>query len=143
MARKDGPLLSSVKTCKGFSLSRKEIERTSKGVKRAINCQIANSVSNVSKNLSAQRRNEPELKGTRLRTELLWLLDTLRNCWVIRFQNRPRKDSNFEIFHTFDMHCKNTTSLTVNDSITRHVIAGSEIAKFRIHQMLYNANSAN
>ena len=139
MTRKDGPLLSSVQTCKGSSLSKREIEKANKGlgVKCTINCQRANSLQKVVENLSTQRRNEPKSdQGTPLRTGLLRLLDSLRNYWVIRFWNHPRKDSNFEISHTFDRYCKNktTTSLTAIDRISRQLIAGSKIAKFIIRQ---------
>ena len=124
MTRKDDPLLSSLQTCKGRSLSRREIERTNEGVKRAINCQAANSLRMIEENPSTQRKNEPEsyqgrllaengiTKASRFFTELL----------VHNVQNRPREDSNFEISYTFDRYCNNktTTSLTAMDA--DHVI---------------------
>ena len=90
-------------------------------VKRAITCnwQEAISLQMIGENPSTQWRNETELdQSRRLRTGLLRVLDTLRNCCVITFRNRPREDSNFEISHTFDMYCKNktTTSLTAIDA---------------------------
>ena len=121
--RKDGPLLSSLQTCKGSSLSRREIKRANVGVKRAINYQAANSLRMIEENPSTQRRNEPKLdQGTPLRTGLLRLLDTLQNCLLITFRNCPREYSHFEISHTFNRYCKNKTTMSLTVIDAYHVI---------------------
>ena len=143
ITRKNGPLLSSVQMCKGCSCTPEKGNRKSKRWGQAcytcINCQTANSLRMIRKNPSTQRRNEPESdQGTPLRTGILRLLDTLRNCCVVTFRNRLCKYSNFKISHTFNRYCKNktTTSLTATDGISRHLIAGSKIIKFRILRTL-------
>lgn len=146
MTRKDGPLLSSLQMCNGCSLSKREIQRAYKGIKRAINSQASKSLGMIAENPSTQQRNKPKLnEGRPLRTAK-GITKTSRHftkLWVVTFRNCSRKDSNFEIYHTFNSKNKTITSLTAIDGISRHLIAGGIIAKFETHQTIYNVNSPN
>ena len=146
MTRKDGPLLSSLQTCNGCSLLKREVHRANEGIKRAINCQASKSLGMIGENPSTQQRNEPKLnEGRSLRTTkgITKASRHFTELWVVTFRNCSREDSNFEIYHTFNSKNKTLTSLTAIDGISCHLIAGGKIAKFETRQTLYNVNSLN
>ena len=111
------------------------------------------------------RRTGPNRKAHRWEWAHLMLLDTSQACWVAshayisnigvaqwgywvpRFRQRPRWEGWILKYPTSvtGIYCKitmTTSSITIK-GVLRHLIAGSEIAKFKICQMHYKANSPN
>ena len=128
----------------------------------------ASSNQKARENPSAQRRNKPESESTPLRTSRF----KASRHFTSLLSRQPRRATPISQIQAWlseatesqgsgkvhgkvrilkyptsvtGIYCKNmtTTSSTAIDGVLRHLIAESEISKFKIRQTLYKANSPN
>ena len=88
LTKKDGPLLISVQTCRGSSLSRREIERANEDATSVFHC--SNNQFQL-QGRGTQRRKGPESEIMPLKKAPLSLSYTLQSCWVAKLLEEKKR----------------------------------------------------